>query len=101
MRFASLRPSGPSGGEGVGQSAPVVLDVKDADGCTSPAEFTQARELLREHTLALVGVQNAVPAQLAAAAAAGLASFAPNATQPSRRSARPAEGAAAPAPASA
>ncbi len=33
---------------------------------------------MREHTLALVGVQNAEPAQLAAAAEAGLASFAPS-----------------------
>ena len=55
----------------------------------SAPEYREARELLREHTLALVGVQNAEPAQLDAAAAAGLASFAPNATQPSRRAARP------------
>ncbi len=47
-----------------------------------------ARDRLREHTLALVGVQNAEPAQLAAAAAAGLASFAPSATTPIRRATR-------------
>jgi len=44
--------------------------------------------------LSLIGVQNATPAQLDAATTAGLASFAPNATQPTRP--RPAE--AAPAP---
>ena len=62
------------------QNAPVVLDLKGADGFTDAAEFDEARDLLREHTLALVGVQNAEPAQLDAAAAAGLASFAPSAT---------------------
>ncbi len=41
--------------------------------------------MLRRHTLTLVGVQNASPAQVEAAALAGLASFAPNSTQPSRR----------------
>jgi len=76
------------------QNAPVVLDLKDADGFTAAAEFTQARQLLHEHTLALIGVQNAEPAQLQAAAAAGLASFAPNATQPGRRGTRSSESAA-------
>jgi septum site-determining protein MinC len=71
------------------RNAPVVLDLKGADGFTAAAEFVEARDLLREHTLALVGVQNAEPAQLAAAAAAGLASFAPSATTPIRRSPRP------------
>jgi septum site-determining protein MinC len=71
-------------------NAPVVLDLRGADGFTSPEEFAEARDLLRELTLALVGVQNAEPAQLAAAAAAGLASFAPSSTLPSRRAARPA-----------
>jgi septum site-determining protein MinC len=48
--------------------------------------------------LTLIGIQNAQPTQVDAAAAAGLASFAPNASQPSR--ARPVEPApnAAPAP---
>src|SRR5260370_25131614 len=76
------------------QHAPVVLDLNGAGAFTATAEFAEARELLREHTLALVGVQNAAPAQLTAAAAAGLASFAPTATQPSRRAPRPAPAAA-------
>jgi septum site-determining protein MinC len=80
------------------QSAPVVLDLKGADGFTNSAEFAGAAQLLREHTLALVGVQNAEPGQLAAAAAAGLASFAPSATQPSRRTAQPAAAAVAAVP---
>src|SRR5579862_2970848 len=67
------------------RNAPVLLDLKGAGDFTSPAEFAEARELLREHTLTLVGVQNAEPAQLEAAAAAGLASFAPTAAQPARR----------------
>jgi len=77
------------------QNAPVVLDLKGADGFASASEYREARELLHEHTLALVGVQNAEPAQLEAAAAAGLASFAPTATQPARRPARTAPAAAA------
>jgi len=64
------------------QNAPVVLDLKGAEGFSDPAAFAEAREILGGHTLALVGVQNAEPAQLAAAAAAGLASFAPSATTP-------------------
>jgi septum site-determining protein MinC len=81
------------------QSAPVVLDLKDAGNFTTAAEFVEARQLLHEQTLALVGVQNAEPAQLAAAAAAGLASFAPTASQPSRRAAPPAAAPVPPAPA--
>jgi len=77
------------------QSAPVVLDLKGADGFTDASEFASAGEVLREHTLALVGVQNAEPGQLEAAAAAGLASFAPSATQPSRRTPQPAAAAVA------
>ena len=77
------------------QSAPVVLDLKGADGFTDSAEFARAGQLLRGHTLALVGVQNAEPGQLEAAAAAGLASFAPSATQPSRRTPQPAAAVAA------
>lgn len=77
--------------------APVVLDLTDTDGFTAVTDFVEARELLREHTLALVGVQNAEPAQLAAAAEAGLASFAPSATRPGRRTPRPAAVAAPPA----
>ncbi|MBV9827611.1 MAG: septum site-determining protein MinC [Alphaproteobacteria bacterium] len=70
------------------QNAPVILDLKGAEGFTDAAEFTHANDLLREHTLTLVGVQNAEPAQLETAAAMGLASFAPNAALPSRRAAR-------------
>src|SRR5205814_1194784 len=81
--------------------APVVLDLKGAEGFVTAAEFDLAGQVLGEHTLALVGVQNAEPAQLEAAAAAGLASFAPSATQPSRRAAVPAAAPAAPAPAAA
>src|SRR6516162_8613473 len=65
-------------------NAPVVLDLKEAAGFAHEAEFAEAREILRRHTLTLIGVQNATPAQLAAAAGGGLASFAPNAPQPSR-----------------
>src|SRR5438132_7204440 len=66
-------------------NAPVVLDLKDAAEFAHEAEFAEAREILGRHTLALIGVQNASPLQLQAAAGAGLASFAPNAPQPSRR----------------
>jgi len=72
-------------------NAPVVLDLKGAVEFTREAEFAEAKEILRHHTLALIGVQNAAPVQAEAAAAAGLAGFAPNATQPSRP--RPAEAA--------
>ena len=65
-------------------NAPVVLDLKDAAEFTREAEFAEAREILRRHTLSLIGVQNSAPAQLEAAAGAGLASFAPNAPQPGR-----------------
>jgi septum site-determining protein MinC len=67
------------------QNAPVILDLKGADGFTDVAEFEEAHNLLREHTLALIGVQNAEPAQLSAAVEAGLASFAPTAAQPTAR----------------
>jgi septum site-determining protein MinC len=79
-------------------NAPVVLDLRGAAEFTFEAEFIEARDILRRHTLTLIGIQNAQPTQVDAAAAAGLASFAPNATQPSR--ARPVEPApnAAPAP---
>jgi septum site-determining protein MinC len=73
-------------------NAPVVLDLKGTAEFTSGAEFSEAREILRRHTLTLIGIQNAAPVQADAAAAAGLAGFAPNATQPSRP--RPAEAAA-------
>jgi septum site-determining protein MinC len=75
-------------------NAPVVLDLKGAAEFTREAEFAEAKEILRRHTLTLIGIQNAAPVQADAAAAAGLAGFAPNATQPSRP--RPAETAPAP-----
>jgi septum site-determining protein MinC len=78
------------------QNAPVVLDLRGAEGFTKPEEFIAAKEALRELTLTLIGVQNAQPAQLEAAAATALASFAPNATQP-----RVAPATAAPRPAAA
>jgi septum site-determining protein MinC len=81
--------------------APVVLDLKGAEGFVTAAEFDRAGKVLGEHTLALVGVQNAEPAQLEAAAGAGLASFAPSATQPSRRAPLPASAPVAPVPAAA
>src|SRR5215469_18241840 len=65
-------------------NAPVILDLRDAAEFASPTEFAEARDILRRHTLTLVGVQNALPAQVEAASSAGLASFAPNSTQPRR-----------------
>ena len=80
--------------------APVVLDLKGAVEFAQEAEFVEARDILRRHTLMLVGIQNALPEQGTAAAAAGLASFAPNAAQPSRRAPpEPASSASSPAPA--
>lgn len=75
-------------------NAPVVLDLRGAEEFTQETEFVEARRILRHHTLTLIGVQNAAPAQFEAAAAAGLASFAPNSTGP--RQPRAAEPAAAP-----
>jgi septum site-determining protein MinC len=77
-------------------NAPVVLDLKEASEFTQEAEVAEAREILRRHTLTLIGVQNATPVQLQAAADAGLASFAPNAPQPSRRPPRESAPSAAP-----
>lgn len=65
-------------------NAPVVLDLRDAAEFATPAEFTEAKNTLGRNTLALVGVQNARPDQIKAAAVVGLASFAPNSTQPRR-----------------
>lgn len=79
------------------QNAPVVLDLRGADGFAATDEFAEARDLLRAQTLTLVGVQNAEPAQFAAAAAAGLASFAPTAATPSRRVPQPGASSAPPA----
>src|SRR5207237_10739497 len=76
------------------RNAPVVLDLKGAEDFAREAEFAEAKEILRRHTLTLIGIQNAAPVQADAAAAAGLAGFAPNAPQHSRP--RPAD--AAPLP---
>jgi len=77
------------------QNAPVVLDLRGVEDLTEASDFEAIRDKLRALTLTLVGVQNAQPAQLEAAAAAGLASFAPSAsTQP--RGAGPATPPAAP-----
>ncbi len=78
-------------------NAPVVLDLNGADEFTRAEEFAEARRQLRRHTLSLVGIQNALPAQVEAAGAADLAMFAPSATQPSRR--RREEAAVPPTPA--
>jgi septum site-determining protein MinC len=65
------------------QNAPVVLDLRGTENFTDADEFTSIKDRLRGLTLTMVGVQNAQPAQLAAATKAGFASFAPNAsTQP-------------------
>jgi septum site-determining protein MinC len=65
------------------QNAPVVLDLRGVENYTEAAEFEAVRDKLRALTLTIVGVQNAQPAQLEAAAEAGVASFAPSAsTQP-------------------
>lgn len=72
------------------QNAPVVLDLRAVENMTETSEFERIKETLRELTLTLVGVQNAQPAQLEAATAAGLASFAPNAAgQPRSAAAAP------------
>ena len=65
-------------------NAPVVLDLRNVAEFAAPEEFIAAKEVLRRHTLTLVGVQNALPAQVEAAAIGGLASFAPNSAQASR-----------------
>jgi septum site-determining protein MinC len=74
------------------QNAPVVLDLRGVDNLTEAGEFAPLKEKLQELTLTLIGVQNAQPAQLEAAAAAGLAGFAPSAAG------QPRNGAAAPPP---
>jgi septum site-determining protein MinC len=79
-------------------NAPVVLDLRAAAEFTHEGEFIEARDILRRYTLMLIGVQNAQPAQLEAASAAGLASFAPTATQPSRPRSAAEQSQSAPAP---
>src|SRR3984893_4830417 len=56
-------------------NAPVVLDLRGAAQFNYEAEFVEPRDILRRHTLTLIGIQNAQPTQVDAAAAAGLASF--------------------------
>ncbi len=77
-------------------NAPVVLDLRDAAELADAGDFAEAKDILRRHTLTLVGVQNAQPAQVEAASAVGLASFAPNSTQPRRQ--RPSEQPPSPPP---
>jgi septum site-determining protein MinC len=73
------------------QNAPVVLDLRGVENLTEASEFETVKGKLKDLTLTLVGVQNAQPAQLEAATAAGLASFAPNAaSQPRAAGAAPA-----------
>ena len=88
-------------------NAPVVLDLKGADGFHRRAANSSTRaRLLRRHTLALVGVQNAQPAQIALPPQPGSRALRQMRRQPSRRAARAAAGAgrsragraAAPAP---
>ena len=67
------------------RNAPVVLDLKGADDFLQVEEFVAAKRTLRGQTLALVGIQNASPAQVEAAAAAELASFGPSAALPKGR----------------
>jgi septum site-determining protein MinC len=55
--------------------APVVLDLKDSLGCTSIADFTALKQLLRRHRLVPVGVQQASALQLRAAQAVDLPAF--------------------------
>jgi septum site-determining protein MinC len=57
--------------------APVILDLKDSIACTSVAEFTALRQVLRRHGLIAVGVQNASTLQLRAAKAVDLAAVSP------------------------
>jgi septum site-determining protein MinC len=79
------------------RGAPVVLDLRGTPGFETAEDFSAARAVLHDFTLALVGVQNAQPAQLEAATASGLASFAPTAAQPARAPSAPPPP-AAPAP---
>ena len=55
--------------------APVVVDLKDSLGCTSVADYTSLRQLLRRHGMIPVGVQNASALQLRAAKAVDLSAF--------------------------
>ena len=72
-------------------NAPVVLDLRDAEGFTTEEEFLDAGEAVAPAHAGLDRrAECAARHRSSAAAAAGLASFAPNSTQPSRRAAQPA-----------
>jgi septum site-determining protein MinC len=77
--------------------APIVLDLKDSLGCTSVADYTSLRQLLRRHGMIPVGVQNASALQLRAAKAVDLSAFSGASGAGARRPA-PAVERAAPAP---
>jgi len=78
--------------------APVVLDLKDSLGCTSVADYTSLRQLLRRHGMIPVGVQNGSALQLRAAKAVDLSAFSGASGSGARR---PAAERAPPAPAAA
>jgi septum site-determining protein MinC len=78
--------------------APVVLDLKDSLGCTSVADYTSLRQLLRRHGMIPVGVQNASALQLRAAKAVDLSALSGASGAGARRPA-PAAERVAPAPA--
>lgn len=65
--------------------APVVLDLKDSLGCTSVADYTSLRQLLRRHGMIPVGVQNASALQLRAAKAVDLSALSGASGAASRR----------------
>src|SRR5260221_13226512 len=56
--------------------APVVLDLKDSLGCTSAADYTSLRQLLRPHGMIPFRFQNANAVQLRAAKAVDLSALA-------------------------
>jgi septum site-determining protein MinC len=78
--------------------APVILDLKDSLACTSVADFTALRQVLRRHGLIAIGVQNASQLQLRAARAVDLAQVSAGANGGPRRSAAAAPERPAPAP---
>ncbi|QAX29989.1 septum site-determining protein MinC [Leisingera sp. NJS204] len=56
--------------------APLILDLAQAPGLTRPAELRALTDSLRSRGLAVFGVQNASPSQVAAAEGAGLITIA-------------------------
>jgi septum site-determining protein MinC len=80
--------------------APVIIDLKDSLGCTSVADFTSLRQLLRRHGLIAIGVQNASALQKRAARAVDLAMLGgSNGTRNAPERAAPAPATPAPTPA--